>query len=318
MIVTEKLSEKSTTPYVSFEILPPLKGKSIRNLYDILDPLMEFKPPFIYVTYHCAEYIYKDNGNGLLTKIAIRKRPGTVGICSAIMYKYKTEAVPHFICGGFTKDETENALVDLHYLGIKNVLALRGDAPGNQKSFEPETNGHAHAIELVEQINKMNNGVFLEEEVIDDFSTDFCVGVAGYPEKHIEAPSKKNDIKHLKAKIDAGASYIITQMFFDNKSYFNFVTECRESGINVPIIPGIKPITSKKQIEKIPSAFHVSFPDDLIELIERCDSNEKVKKAGEEWAINQCKELVKAGVPALHFFTMGKPEASLKILRKVL
>lgn len=317
MKIIDVLKQSSETT-LSFEILPPLKGAGINSLYEGLDPLMEYKPKFVNVTYHREEYVYKKREKGFLEKVSIKKRPGTVGICAAIMNKYHVEAVPHLICGGFTKEETENALIDLNFLGIQNVLALRGDARKAETTFVPEQHGHSYASELVEQIVHMNNGVYLEEEMKDAAPTDFCIGVAGYPEKHFEAMSLKTDLKHLKEKIDLGAEYIVTQMFFDNKKYFEFVERCREIGITVPIIPGIKPITTLNQIQFIPKTFHIDLPEDLSDALESCKSNEDVTKVGTEWGTQQVKELREAGVNCLHFYTMGKSHATKKILNAAL
>jgi len=313
MKVIEALAS-SGKPYITFEILPPLKGTSIELLYGILDPLMEFKPSFINVTYHSSEYTYKERPNGYLEKVSIRKRPGTVGICASIMYRYKVDAVAHLICGGFSKNETEDALIDLHYLGIKNILILRGDPPKNERDFTPEPNGHSHAIELTKQVVNINNGIYVEEDLKDGFKTDFCIGVAGYPEKHFEAPNLSADMKYLKAKVDAGADYIVTQMFFDNKKYFDFVSLCKSKGIHIPIIPGLKPITTKSQISKIPSTFHVDIPEELYNEIEKCKDDKEAVKVGVEWSIQQGKELLKAGVPCLHFFTMSHPKPIIEIV----
>ncbi|NTW32813.1 MAG: methylenetetrahydrofolate reductase [NAD(P)H] [Bacteroidetes bacterium] len=314
MKVIDELTN-SKKPYFSFEILPPLKGKSIESLYSILDPLMEFKPPFINVTYHSLEYTYKERANGYLEKVSIRKRPGTVGICASIMFHYKVDAVAHLICGGFTKNETEDALIDLHYLGIKNILVLRGDPPKNEREYTPEPNGHTHAIDLMKQIVNINNGIYVEEDLKEGIKTDFCIGSAGYPEKHFESPNLSADLKFLKEKVDAGASYIVTQMFFDNKKYFDFVDNCRKKDINVPIIPGIKPITSKKQVLKIPSTFHVDIPDGLYNEIEKCKNDKEAERVGIEWSINQGRELLKAGAPCLHFFTMSNSKPIVEIAK---
>lgn len=291
---------------LSFEILPPLKGKSIQTLYEGIDPLMEFNPAFINVTYHREEYVYKKREKGFLEKVSIRKRPGTVGICTAIMNKYDVEAVPHLICGGFTKEETENALIDLNFLGIKNVLALRGDPIKTEQHFIPEKGGNEYAIDLVKQIRELNNGIYNDDDMQNATPTDFCIGVAGYPEKHFEAPNLETDLIHLKNKIDAGAEYIVTQLFYDNAGYFRYVDLCRKAGINVPIIPGLKPLTKRSQLQAITKFFHVSLPYDLSREIEACRSDEDVMKIGTEWTINQCRELIKSGVPCLHFYTMGK------------
>lgn len=302
---------------LSFEILPPLKGTSIESLYAGIDPLMEFKPKFVNVTYHREEYIYKKREKGYLEKVSIRKRPGTVGICAAIMNKYEVEAVPHLICGGFTKEETENALIDLDFLGIRNVLALRGDARKAESTFVPEEKGNAYACELVGQIMDMNRGVYLEEDTKETAATNFCVGVAGYPEKHFEAMSMKADLKNLKQKIDLGAEYIVTQMFYDNQKFFDFVERCREIGIKVPIIPGIKPIASLKQVQFIPKTFHISFPEALSDALEKCKTDADVMKVGIDWGTQQSRELMKHNVPCLHFYTMGKSESTRKIAEAI-
>lgn len=306
MRVTEYITQRRNT-LVSFEILPPLKGKNIQSIYDTLDPLMEFKPPFINVTYHRAEYIYKRNTQGTFEKVVVRKRPGTVGICAAIVNRYKVDAVPHIVCGGFTVEETEDALIDLAFLGINNILLIRGDPQKSDSTFVPEPGGHPYAIELVKQAVRMNKGIFLEEDLSDVSPTNFCIGVAGYPEKHYEAPNMKSDMQHLKEKVDAGAEYIITQMFFDNKKFFEFEKQCRENGITVPILPGIKPITSRKQVNTLPRLFHVDIPNELAMEIEKAKTEANAKALGIEWCIQQCRELVKANVPLLHFYTMSNP-----------
>jgi methylenetetrahydrofolate reductase (NADPH) len=307
MKVIDHINQAKDT-LVSFEILPPLKGKTINSIYNHLDPLMEFKPSFINVTYHRSEQIFKKKADGTFEKVEIRKRPGTVGICAAIMNHYKIDAVPHLICGGFTKRETEDALIDLNFLGIDNVLVLRGDATKNEASFEPEPDGNKYAIDLLKQTVDLNHGIYLEEDIREGFRTHFCIGVAGYPEKHFEAPNLESDMNFLKAKVAAGAEYIVTQMFFDNSKYFAFVDHCRAEGINIPIIPGIKPITNKKQLNVIPRTFHVDIPTDLSIEIQRCKTDEDCEKVGTEWLITQSKELKKAGVPVLHYYTLGKPK----------
>ena len=303
---------------ISFEILPPLKGKTINSIYEHLDPLMEFKPSFINVTYHRSEFVFKKKADGTFEKVEVRKRPGTVGICAAIMNKYRTDAVPHLICGGFNKRETEDALIDLNFIGVDNVLVLRGDAAKNETVFEPEPGGNRYAIDLLKQTVNLNNGMYLEDDIRDGFRTNFCIGVAGYPEKHFEAPNLQNDMAHLKAKVDAGAEYITTQMFFDNKKYFEFVAACRAAGIEVPIIPGLKPITSKKQLSVIPRTFHVDIPTDLSNEIIKCKSDVDVEKVGTEWLLEQSKELKKIGVPVLHYYTLGKPRVIYNAVKGVL
>ena len=303
MKVIDHINQSKETLF-SFEILPPLKGKSIQSIYDGIDPLIEFKPKFINVTYHREEYIYKERGNGLLEKVAIRKRPGTVGICAAIMNKYHIDAVPHLICGGFSKEETENALIDLQFLGIDNVLALRGDPIKTESSFTPSENGHQYAVELIGQVMDMNRGNYSLDDIQLE-PTDFCIGTAGYPEKHFEAMNMATDLKYLKQKVDAGADYIVTQMFFDNQKYFDFVKRCREIGINVPIIPGIKPIKTLRHITFLPKFFHIDFPEELSRELLKCTTNEQVRNLGIEWGIHQTKELKAANVPCIHYYTMS-------------
>jgi len=316
MKVIEHINQAKDT-LVSFEILPPLKGKTINSIYNHLDPLMEFKPSFINVTYHRSEQIFKKKADGTFEKVEIRKRPGTVGICAAIMNHYKIDAVPHLICGGFTKRETEDALIDLNFLGIDNVLVLRGDATKNEASFEPEPDGNRFAIDLLKQTVDLNHCIYLEEDIREGFRTHFCIGVAGYPEKHFEAPNLKSDMDFLKAKVAAGAEYIVTQMFFDNSKYFAFVDHCRAEGITIPIIPGLKPITNKKQLNVIPRTFHVDIPTDLSNEIQRCKTDEDCEKVGTEWLITQSKELKKAGVPVLHYYTLGKPKVIWKTVKEL-
>jgi len=308
MKVTEHIKRANGKTQFSFEILPPLKGQNIQSIFNNIDPLMEFKPPFIDVTYHREEYIYKDLGNGLLKKQVVKKRPGTVGICAAIQNKYGVDAIPHILCGGFTKEDTENFLIDLDFLGIDNVMALRGDAVKTETYFTPEKEGHNYASELVSQISDLNNAIYLDDELQNCSPTDFCVGVGAYPEKHMEAPSLDSDIHFLKKKIKNGAEYIVTQMFFDNQKYFDFVKKCRAEGITVPIIPGLKPIATKKQLNLLPHRFHVDLPEALILEIIKCKDNKQIKQVGVEWCVEQSKELLKAGIPVLHYYSMGKSD----------
>jgi methylenetetrahydrofolate reductase (NADPH) len=316
MKVIDHLKQAEGTLF-SIEILPPLKGKGIVSLFKGIEPLMEFKPAFVDVTYHREEYVYKKRDGGFLEKVSIKKRPGTVGICAAIMNRFQIDAVPHIICGGFSREETENALIDLNFLGIDNVLALQGDSIKTESDFVPDPDGHAYASELVRQVVQMNNGQFLDDDLKDVENTNFCIGVAGYPEKHIKAPNRKTDLRYLKQKVDAGAEYIVTQMFFDNQAYFRFVDECRAMGIMVPIIPGIKPLTTKSQTLILPSMFHIDIPSDLYDAVELCRSNDEAAKVGLEWCIQQCKELVAAKVPCLHFYTMGRSEATKAVASQV-
>ncbi|MBL7856437.1 MAG: methylenetetrahydrofolate reductase [NAD(P)H] [Cyclobacteriaceae bacterium] len=317
MKVTEHLKLAGGKTLFTIEILPPLKGENIKVLFDNIDPLMEFKPPFIDVTYHREEYVYKKKENGLLEKRSTRKRPGTVGICAAIQNKYKVDTVPHIICGGFNKEETENALIDLHFLGIDNVLALQGDAIKTESRFNPDPEGHKYASDLLQQVVDMNKGIYLDDDMQSATPTNFCIGVAGYPEKHFSAPNLKTDLKYLKLKVDLGAEYIVTQMFFDNLKYFEFVDKCREAGINVPIIPGIKPITSKGQTTILPKTFHIDLPEELADEVEKCKDNAAVKEVGIQWCVQQSKELIKKGVPTLHFYSMGKSDPIYRIAREL-
>jgi methylenetetrahydrofolate reductase (NADPH) len=315
--IKQFLSDNANETLFSFEILPPLKGESINLLFDHMNPLMEFNPKFINVTYHREEYIYKQREQGLIEKRVTRKRPGTVGICAAIMHKYHVETVPHIICGGFTREETENALIDLDYLGITNVVALRGDAIKSEKRFNPEPGGHEYAVDLLNQIKCMNKGHYLDEDLHQGTRTNFCVGVAGYPEKHFEAPNMQSDLKYLKQKVDAGADYIVTQMFFDNDKFFSFVEVCRSYGITVPIIPGLKPLTNRKQLKMIPSLFHVDIPSELSFAMEDCKNEQDVKRIGVEWCIEQSKQLKAAGVPCLHYYSMGKSDSIYEIAKNI-
>ena len=317
MKITQHIEAAKDKTLFSFEILPPLKGQNIDSIYSGIDPLMEFNPPFIDVTYHREEYVYIEQAGGLLEKRIVRKRPGTVGICAAIQSKYGIDAVPHILCGGFTKEDTENFLIDLDFLGIKNVMALRGDAVKSEIYFKPEQGGNCYANDLVKQIINMNEGKFLDEALENSHKTDFCVGVAGYPEKHMEAPSIDNDIERLKVKQEAGAEYVVTQMFFDNHKYFEFVEKCREKGITIPIIPGLKPIATKKQLTIIPHRFHIDMPDALTREVVKCKDNQEVRQVGIDWCIQQSKELVAAGVPVLHYYSMGKSSNIQKIASAV-
>jgi methylenetetrahydrofolate reductase (NADPH) len=316
MKVIEHIQQAKDT-LVSFEILPPLKGKTMSAIYDHLDPLMEFKPSFINVTYHRSETMFKKKADGTFEKVEVRKRPGTVGICAAIMNHYKVDAVPHLICGGFSRRETEDALIDLNFLGINNVLVLRGDAAKNETFFEPEPDGHRYAIELLKQVANLNHGIYLEEDIKNGGKTDFCMGIAGYPEKHFEAPNMETDMSYLKAKVDAGAEYIMTQMFFNNQKYFDFVKQCREHGIEVPIIPGLKPISNKKQLNILPKVFHVDIPNELSNEIMKCKTDADVEILGTEWLTQQSKELKKFGVPVLHYYTVGKPKVVWNVVKEL-
>ena len=316
MKVTDHLKNAKRTLF-TIELLPPLKGETIDSIYQAIDPLIGFSPSYINVTYHQEEVSYKTRVDGLLEKQVIRKRPGTVAIAAAIRFKYGIDVVPHMICAGFSPQETEDGLIDLNFLGIDNVLALRGDAPKNIKSFVNQNGGHVHAYDLVSQINRLNKGVYMEEDLLQPSATDFCVGVAGYPEKHSESPNFETDLRHLKEKVDAGADYIVTQLFYDNSKYFQFVERCRAIGITVPIIPGLKPISTKNQLSVLPGVFSIDIPEDLVREVEKCKDNAQVREVGIEWAIAQSKELTEFGVPALHFYTMGKSDNICKIARAI-
>ena len=317
MKVTQYFENAGDSTLFSFEVLPPLKGQHIQTLFDHIDPLMEFNPPFIDVTYHREEFEYKKLPNGLLERKTVRKRPGTVGICAALQNKYKIDAVPHIICGGFTKEETENALIDLNFLGIDNIMVLQGDARKPDRDFKPEEGGHTYASELLEQVVELNRGIFLDDELEQAHHSDFCIGVSGYPEKHMAAPNLELDIKYLKQKVDKGADYIVTQMFFDTQKYIDFVTKCREMDITIPIVPGLKPITSLRQLTILPQIFHIDLPFDLTNALEKAKNNDQAKEIGIEWAIQQSKELIEFGVPTLHYYSMGKSESVYKVAREV-
>lgn len=316
MKVTEHIEKAKGSTLFSFEIIPPVKGRSIQELYDNIDPLMEFNPPFVDVTTSREEYVYIDR-DGLLDKKLTRMRPGTVGICASIKHKYDVDTIPHVLCGGFTKEETEYLLVDCHYLGIENVMALRGDAMKEETYFEPTKGGHTYASDLVVQIHNLNAGQYLHEVIETDNCSDFCIGVAGYPEKHLEAPSLQTDLKWLKKKVELGAHYIVTQMFFDNQKFFDFVKLARAAGITVPIIPGIKPIAVKRHLQLLPQVFRIDLPQNLIDEVDKCKNNKEVRELGIEWAITQSNELKAAGVPVLHYYSMGKSDNIQEIAKAV-
>ncbi|GGW39822.1 methylenetetrahydrofolate reductase [NAD(P)H] [Arenibacter certesii] len=316
MKVTEHLESAKGKTLFSFEIIPPVKGRNIQELYDNIDPLMEFNPPFIDVTTSREEIVYLEK-DGLFDKKLTRMRPGTVGICASLQHKYGVDTVPHVLCGGFTKEETEYLLVDCHYLGIHNVMALRGDARKGEQYYTPTLGGHCYASELVGQIRDLNSGKYLHATVESENCGDFCIGVAGYPEKHMEAPSLESDLKRLKDKVDAGADYVVTQMFFDNNRFFKFVNAAREMGIEVPIIPGIKPIAVKRHMQILPQVFKIDLPQDLVNAVDACANNAAVRQVGIEWAIQQSKELKEAGVPVLHYYSMGKSD-NIKAIAKEL
>lgn len=317
MKVIEHIQQAKDKTLFSFEILPPLKGQNIQSIFDSIEPLIDFNPPFIDVTYHREEYEYRDAGNGLWEKRIVRKRPGTVGICSAIQNRFKVDAVPHILCGGFSQEDTENFLIDLDFLGIDNVVALRGDAVKNETYFRSDPHGHRYAVDLVKQIQGLNSGDYLDPELENTSKMDFCVGVAGYPEKHIEAPNLDVDLKYLKQKVDAGADYIITQMFFDNHKFFNFVKKCRAIGINIPIIPGLKPLSTESQLNILPQRFKVDLPDDLVNAVLQAKDKQAIKQIGIEWCIEQSKELQANHIPIIHYYSMGKSDNITTILKNI-
>ncbi len=315
MKVTDKFRKGQTL--FAFELLPPLKGETISSIYHTVDVLGAYQPAYINITYHREEVKFIEREGGLLERRVVRKRPGTVGISAAIAARYGIDVVPHLICGGFSADETEDALIEMNFLGIDNVLALRGDNVRGEHAFRPHPGGHLHASELVAQIAGMNRGEYLSGEVEHPAPTDFCIGVAGYPEKHAEAPNLQTDIEYLKQKVDAGAHYIVTQMFFDNAKYFDFVARCRREGIEVPIVAGIKPFSTKAQLSLLPQVFGVNIPEELSRAVASAADNTAVRRIGIEWAIGQCRELIRQGVPALHFYTMSRPDNVEAVVKAV-
>ncbi len=304
MKVIDIINRAKSTVF-SFELLPPLKGNDTGRMYRTIESLVDFDPKYINLTTHRDELEFKEMQDGSIIKRTVRKRPGTVAIAAAIQHKYGIPVIPHILCGGFSKSETEHVLIDLHFLGIENVLALRGDGIKNQHVFQPDPNGHAYANELVAQIKDLQKGKYLEPDLKNSTPLDFCIGVAGYPEKHFESPNKELDLTYLKQKVDAGADYIVTQMFFDNKVYYNFVEKCRDIGITVPIIPGIKPINLKNQLTVLPKLFSIDLPFELASELSKCKNNEDARRVGTEWAIHQSKDLVANNAPSLHIYTYG-------------
>lgn len=306
MKISDKFAHGKTL--FGFELLPPLKGDSITTLFDTVERLAIHNPAYINITYHSQEVKYMDRADGLLERRTVRKRPGTVAIAAAINARYGIDVVPHLICGGFSRSDTEDALIDLNFLGIDNVLALRGDNQRGEREFRPAVDGHSYAVDLVKQIVAMNHGQYLDSEMENAACTNFCIGVAGYPEKHAQAPNLLTDIQYLKAKVEAGAEYVVTQMFFDNAKYFSFVDQARAAGITVPIVAGLKPLSTRKQLSLLPQTFGLELPQPLVDAVNACDDPAAVRRVGTQWAIEQSRELIAAGVPALHFYTMGKAE----------
>jgi methylenetetrahydrofolate reductase (NADPH) len=310
MKVTEHY-DKAKDPLISFEIIPPKRGGSVSRVFETLDGLRKYRPPFIDVTSHAAEAYYEELADGAVKRRIRRKRPGTIGLCAAIKHRYNVDPVPHLICKGFTKEETEDALIELNYLGIQNVLAIRGDDHGYTKPVQKDRSINEYAVDLVRQVRRMNKGVYLEE-LMDAQATDFCIGVGGYPEKHIQAPNMAFDIARLKEKVDAGADYIVTQMFFDNEYFFRFVELCRDAGIMVPIVPGLKIFTSPRHLTTLPQIFHLTIPEEL--TAEVGIRPEHALDIGVEWAVKQCRELLDYGVPGLHFYVMGNPDPAIRVI----
>jgi methylenetetrahydrofolate reductase (NADPH) len=314
MSVIDKI-KNAKGPLFTFELLPPLKGHSIEKVYATIDMLAEFEPAYINFTTHRNEIMFRERPDGLLEKRITRLRPGTIALAAAVRYKYNITVVPHLLCGGFTREETENVLIEMSFLGIDDVLALRGDPQRGSRTFIPEKDGHTHTWQLVKQIVDMNNGKYIEESLEDTTPGRFCIGVAAYPEKHFEAPNLQIDMENLKFKVDAGASYIVTQMFFDNSKFFGFRDECRKMGINVPIVAGIKPITALNDIKLLPQTFHIDLPGDLVNAIRKCATDKEAREAGIEWATMQSKELIKDGVPGIHYYTLGRADNIASIVK---
>jgi methylenetetrahydrofolate reductase (NADPH) len=314
MSVIEKI-KTANGPLFTFELLPPLKGHSIDKIYTAIERLLEFNPAYINFTSHRNETIYQERPDGLIEKKVVRLRPGTIALAAAVKYKYNITVVPHLLCGGFTKEETENVLIEMNFLGIDDVLALRGDPQKGSRRFIAEKDGHTHTYELVRQIVNMNNGKYLEETLEETAPTNFCIGVAAYPEKHFEAPNRQVDIENLKYKVESGASYIVTQMFFDNSKFFRFRDDCRAAGITVPIFPGIKPISALNDIRLLPQVFHIDLPSDLFNAVHKCRTDSEAREVGIEWTTMQSQELLKEGAPGIHYYTLGRSDNIARIVR---
>jgi methylenetetrahydrofolate reductase (NADPH) len=309
------LIKSSKRPLFTFELLPPLKGHSIDRIYHTIEGLMEYAPAYINFTSHRNEVVLMERPDGLMEKRVTRKRPGTIALAAAVKYKYNVNVVPHVLCGGFTKEETENVLIEMNFLGINDVLALRGDPPKGSRVFLPEKEGHTYTSDLVKQISDMNTGKYLDPDLKNASPTDFCVGVAGYPEKHFEAPNLKTDLLNLKRKVDAGAQYVVTQMFFDNARFYAFRDACRDSGITVPIIPGIKPVSALNDMSLLPQTFHIDIPEELVHEFSKCKTDEEVRETGIEWATAQSRDLLKNEVPGIHYYTLGRSDNIARIVK---
>ncbi len=314
MSVTDKI-RNARSPLFTFELLPPLKGHSIDRIYAAIDRLIEFDPAYINFTSHRNEISYVERSDGSIEKKVVRIRPGTIALAAAVKYKYNITVVPHILCGGFSKEETENALIEMNFLGINDVLALRGDPPKGSRRFIPEKDGHSYTYELVRQIVNMNKGEYLGASLTNSSPSGFCIGVAGYPEKHFEAPNMQVDIENLKLKVDAGADYVVTQMFFDNSKFLQFREACIQAGITVPIIAGIKPISALNDINLLPQAFHIDLPNDLVSAVKRCKDDKEAREVGIEWATVQSKELIREKVPGVHYYTLGRSDNIARIVK---
>lgn len=313
--IADLINKKDKTAF-SFEILPPLKGNSIQKVYDMIDKLIEFDPKYINITTHHSENIYRELPDGQIVKTNVRKRPGTVAIAAAIQNKYNTIAIPHMICKGFSREETEYALIDLNFLGIHNLLLLRGDT----NKLQPDQlrgNTNNHATDLQQQVNAFNQGIADDGSNFERFDTPFTYGMACYPEKHEEAPNFESDIFYLKMKQEQGAEYLVTQMFFDNSKYFSFVEKCRSEGITIPIIPGVKPINLMSQLTVLPKIFRSDLPEDLAAELRKCKTDQEAKELGVEWGVNQCRELIKQGVPSIHFYSLMATESVRRIAKEI-
>jgi len=309
------LINSSKRPLFTFELLPPLKGHSIDRIYHTIEGLMEYAPAYINFTSHRNEVVLMERPDGLMEKRVTRKRPGTIALAAAVKYKYNVNVVPHVLCGGFTKEETENVLIEMNFLGINDVLALRGDPPKGSRVFLPEKEGHTYTSDLVKQISDMNTGKYLDPDLKNASPTAFCVGVAGYPEKHFEAPNLKTDLMNLKRKVDAGAQYVVTQMFFDNARFYAFRDACREAGITVPIIPGIKPVSALNDMSLLPQTFHIDIPEELVHEFSKCKTDEEVRETGIEWSTVQSRDLLKNEVPGIHYYTLGRSDNIARIVK---
>ena len=311
MKVIEHLAQ-ATRPLISYEIIPPLRGGTLRRLLDLIEALVAYHPPFIDITSHAAEVVYEEDESGLQRKVK-RKRPGTLGVCALIQNKYDIDAVPHILCNGFTREETEDALIELRYLGIENVLAVRGDDSGYEKPLVGGRTANRYASELVKQVDDMNHGRYLQRDLLNADPTDFCIGIGGYPEKHFEAPNLRSDVQTVKQKIEAGADYVVTQMFFDNRHFFHYLDLCRDCGIEVPIIPGLKIVTTKQQVHSLPANFHIDLPPDLSDAVSAAKDNAEALEIGVEWARGQVEDLLAKGVLSVHFYIMQSSKA-IKLL----